>query len=193
MRHGRLHSKAHPGETGRRQRRQRRLRHRVRIGFGGDFSVGRKTPRRAHLVEKPHQGGRVEHCGRAATKEHRARRARVRTHHAASKRHLRERGADVSLGCGTVNLTRGVRVEVAVPATDCTERHMNVDAKVAFGRLLRHVRAHFFLSDFSAGSDVFSAAMKASCGTSTEPMFFMRFLPSFCFSRSLRLREMSPP
>ena len=26
-----------------------------------------------------------------------------------------------------------------------------------------------------------------------EPMDFMRFLPAFCFSRSLRLRETSPP
>ena len=38
-----------------------------------------------------------------------------------------------------------------------------------------------------------SAAMNASWGTSTRPTIFMRFLPSFCFSRSLRLREMSPP
>jgi hypothetical protein len=36
-------------------------------------------------------------------------------------------------------------------------------------------------------------AWNASCGISTLPTFFMRFLPSFCFSRSLRLREMSPP
>ena len=35
--------------------------------------------------------------------------------------------------------------------------------------------------------------MKASCGMSTLPICFMRFLPSFCLSRSLRLREMSPP
>ena len=34
---------------------------------------------------------------------------------------------------------------------------------------------------------------KASCGTSTDPMAFIRFLPAFCFSRSLRFREMSPP
>ena len=33
----------------------------------------------------------------------------------------------------------------------------------------------------------------ASCGISTRPTFFIRFLPSFCFSSSLRLREMSPP
>jgi hypothetical protein len=37
-------------------------------------------------------------------------------------------------------------------------------------------------------------ARKASCGISTaRPIDFMRFLPSFCFSRSLRLRLMSPP
>jgi len=36
-------------------------------------------------------------------------------------------------------------------------------------------------------------ARKASCGMSTWPTRFMRRLPSFCFSRSLRLREMSPP
>ncbi len=39
----------------------------------------------------------------------------------------------------------------------------------------------------------FSTAMKASCGISTLPIDFIRFLPSFCFSRSLRLRVMSPP
>ena len=38
-----------------------------------------------------------------------------------------------------------------------------------------------------------SAAMKASCGTSTRPITFIRRLPSFCFSSSLRLRVMSPP
>ena len=42
-------------------------------------------------------------------------------------------------------------------------------------------------------SSVDRAAMNASCGTSTRPTIFMRFLPSFCRSRSLRLREMSPP
>ena len=42
-------------------------------------------------------------------------------------------------------------------------------------------------------SSVLKAATKASCGTETEPMDFMRFLPSFCFSSSFFLREMSPP
>ena len=38
-----------------------------------------------------------------------------------------------------------------------------------------------------------STAMKAFCGMSTEPMLFIRFLPSFCFAQSFFLREMSPP
>src|SRR6185369_2196868 len=38
-----------------------------------------------------------------------------------------------------------------------------------------------------------STARNASWGISTRPTFFMRFLPSFCFSSSLRLRLMSPP
>ena len=36
-------------------------------------------------------------------------------------------------------------------------------------------------------------AMKASCGMVTEPTIFMRFVPSFCFSSSFRLRVTSPP
>ena len=37
------------------------------------------------------------------------------------------------------------------------------------------------------------AETKASWGTSTRPIVFIFFLPSFCFSSSLRLRLMSPP
>ena len=33
----------------------------------------------------------------------------------------------------------------------------------------------------------------ASCEISTFPTCFIRFLPSFCFSRSFRFREISPP
>ena len=39
----------------------------------------------------------------------------------------------------------------------------------------------------------FRIARKAFWGISTFPTCFMRFLPSFCFSRSLRFRLMSPP
>ena len=42
-------------------------------------------------------------------------------------------------------------------------------------------------------TSTFSAAMNASCGISTLPNWRMRFLPSFCFSSSLRLRVTSPP
>ena len=52
-------------------------------------------------------------------------------------------------------------------------------------------RRRYFLSFFSTSPE--SAAMNASWGTSTRPTIFMRFLPSFCFSSSLRLRVMSPP
>ena len=45
----------------------------------------------------------------------------------------------------------------------------------------------------SQSSEVFSTARKADWGSSTSPTIFIRFLPSFCFSRSFRLREMSPP
>ena len=40
---------------------------------------------------------------------------------------------------------------------------------------------------------VFSTATKADWGISTLPTIFIFFLPFFCFSRSLRLRVMSPP
>ena len=42
-------------------------------------------------------------------------------------------------------------------------------------------------------SSIFSASMNASCGISTDPNSRIFFLPFFCFSSSLRLREMSPP
>ena len=42
-------------------------------------------------------------------------------------------------------------------------------------------------------TSTFSAAMNASCGMSTLPNWRIFFLPSFCLSRSLRLRVTSPP
>ncbi len=45
---------------------------------------------------------------------------------------------------------------------------------------------HQSLSDFST-------ARKALWGMLTDPIIFIRFLPFFCFSSSLRLRLMSPP
>ena len=49
------------------------------------------------------------------------------------------------------------------------------------------------MNDADQPSRALSAAKKALCGMSTLPKARIRFLPSFCFSRSLRLRVMSPP
>ena len=46
---------------------------------------------------------------------------------------------------------------------------------------------------YCRSAPVSSTAMKAFCGMSTEPMLFIRFLPSFCFAHSFFFREMSPP
>src|SRR5204863_456439 len=54
-------------------------------------------------------------------------------------------------------------------------------------RLLEVARRH------SVSVPIFKTARNASCGISTLPTRFMRFLPSFCFSSSFRLRVMSPP
>ena len=51
----------------------------------------------------------------------------------------------------------------------------------------------FLSPGLSPAASVDRAATKASCGTSTRPMVFIRFLPSFCFSSSLRFRVISPP
>ena len=69
------------------------------------------------------------------------------------------------------------RDEIAVTAPVCAEGQMHV--QVADGSV--HFRSRL------------STARKASWGTSTPPTCFIRFLPFFCFSSSLRFREMSPP
>jgi hypothetical protein len=61
-------------------------------------------------------------------------------------------------------------------------------------RSLRSLRpTHREATHGACQASILSAAMNASCGMSTLPNWRMRFLPSFCLSRSLRLRVMSPP
>ena len=84
----------------------------------------------------------------------------------------------------------GVGVEVAVAAPGETERDVDVDADRFLGALV--AVGHFFVSRLLPSSTR-SAAMNASCGTSTRPTRRMRALPFFCCSSSLRLRLMSPP
>ncbi len=54
-------------------------------------------------------------------------------------------------------------------------------------------RGYFLPFSVEPAPSLERAATKASWGTSTRPTIFIRFLPSFCFSSSLRLRVMSPP
>ena len=72
------------------------------------------------------------------------------------------------------------RDEVAVAAAVGAERE--VDVEVTCGSA--HERWPW---------PMLRTARNASWGTSTAPTCFIRFLPAFCFSSSLRLREMSPP
>ncbi len=76
-------------------------------------------------------------------------------------------------------------------------------ARAGDGMRARRVPVHRFASGVRAPSRAgrfrqglppsSSTARKASWGTSMRPTRFIRFLPSFCFSSSLRLRVMSPP
>ena len=70
------------------------------------------------------------------------------------------------------------RDEVAVTAAVRAERQMDVQVADT---------AHFL------PSPMLRTARNASCGTSTAPTCFIRFLPFFWFSSSFRLRVMSPP
>ena len=87
-------------------------------------------------------------------------------------------------------------VDVEVPGGGVRERRRGGGGRGRAGRrrpaarLPAAGRVHYFsLPSVS----ISSTARKASCGTSTLPSCFIRFLPSFCFSSSLRLRVMSPP
>ena len=64
-------------------------------------------------------------------------------------------------------------------------------ARVASGQREPLARVATRSQPFSSPSS--STARKASCGTSIRPTCFIRCLPFFCCSSSLRLRLMSPP
>ena len=84
-----------------------------------------------------------------------------------------------------------MRLELKTEVTDLRHRIVlpRFFSRQGFiGMKLSH--AHFF---FPSSSPVSSTARNAFWGMSTEPIDFIRFLPSFCFSHSLRLRVMSPP
>ena len=90
-----------------------------------------------------------------------------------------------------VGVHRALQRAVDAAAAARERLRARAERHILSGRTLATVvvAAHFL----PVGTSDVRAAMKASCGTSTDPMDFMRFLPSFCFSSSLRLRVMSPP
>ena len=97
------------------------------------------------------------------------------------------------------------RDEVAVAAA--VDAEGQVDVEMADAALLHHPASRSSGADdgmpppeggvqsrhFLFSPSRLRTARNASCGTSTPPTCFMRFLPFFCFSSSLRLRVMSPP
>ena len=148
-------------------------RHGLGIRLHGDFV--RIGQRRKQALE----GGGLGERRRPAAEEDRldpgCERARLQLE-------LAQQRIDVA---GVVAATADRRHEVAVPAAVRAERQVHVQVASA-----AHRRARAY---FRAVSFRLSTARKASCGTSTPPTCFIRFLPAFCFSSSFRLRVMSPP
>ena len=70
----------------------------------------------------------------------------------------------------------------------CTHALGPVGSRPGAGREILDRSRHRF-----APSPRLRTARNASCGTSTAPTCFIRLLPAFCFSSSLRFRVMSPP
>ena len=185
---------------------------RIGVGLGGHLGAGHEAPGVHDAVEHV---GQVAHRqqGRGAAAEehggHRPRRDRRALEHGAGLTEFEDRLAGVVAAFHPAQLRGGVGVEVAVAAAGLAERDVHVHAEVAVLRAGgdrvrqqavircrigdRQSASHrrYFFSFFSVSP--VSAATNASCGTSTRPTIFIRFLPSFCFSSSLRLRVMSPP
>ena len=103
----------------------------------------------------------------------------------AARRRCRARSSSATSVWG-VESVGGVIACLALKSTECQgdSRGQHQDSR-ASGTAVATAR--------SQSSPRRNAEMKASWGTSTRPMFFIFFLPSFCFSSSLRLRLMSPP
>ena len=151
---------------------------RVRIRLDGDLGVTLDREGRTEALEERQQDRCRQGGGRASPEEDRA------EPEASPRRRgqlgFASEGLDVRI---RQVIESGVGVEVAVPATRQTERDVDVEA----GSARRHRRSP------TTSRSTFSAAMNASCGTSTRPTLRMRAFPAFCFSRSFRFRVMSPP
>ncbi len=144
-----------------------------RHGLG--VCLDRQLARRRQRLQKPDELVATRERGSAAAEKDRVQR---RCKRMPLERKLCEQRVDVAgLSLGPTDDGH----EVAVPAAVSAERQVDVEMpNVAHDRESR-------------SPSRFSTARNASWGTSTEPSWRMRFLPSFWRSSSLRLRLMSPP
>ena len=158
----------------------------ARIGLDGEFLHPSEIDTARQRLQQRSQLVRRKRRWRAAADEDRL---RMLPASAQAQAHLGAERVQILRLLSTVTPREGEKI--AVGAFLITKGNMNV--KSDHINLLRKkplcetaVRCHY-------SSSRLSTAMKASCGISTLPTCFMRFFPSFCFSRSLRLRLMSPP
>ena len=193
----RLPADRQPVHAGVPQRGQRLRGQAVGIGLQADLRVrrhGEGVPRRRDQAEHVAGG---QQTGRSAAEVD-------RRDGAPRKSRVVRRATD--LVRHRVHIRRPPRrvphheVERAVVAACGTEGKVDVEREGRPGRCgIARRRPRSFAGRTSgrvaaaAHRSIFSTERKASCGTVTEPTCFIRFLPSFCFSRSLRFREMSPP
>ena len=179
-----LHAEGHPSESSLAQFLKHLEINGVGIGFRCDLSPIRQSETRPDLTKHMIQTSRTEQ-GRGAAPEEDCADPLAACKLTRGKAHFcSEHLVKAVATNGVAKLGGGVGVEVAVATAARAEGHVHVQRQGA-----RRTGRHYFFDS----SPVDSAAMNASCGTSTRPTIFMRFLPSFCFSRSLRLRLMSPP
>src|SRR6185436_20254605 len=158
-------------------------RDRLRIGLDGDLR------RRRERVERADERFGLREGGRATSHEHRLERA---GENPALAVELREKRVDVAPmllaaahGGDEVAVAAAMRAEWQVDV-QMADAARDPGRRKTRGSLSRG--GHFFFSPSR-----FRTARNASCGTSTPPTCFIRFLPFFCFSSSFRLRQMSPP
>ena len=165
---------------------------RLRVGLDGHLGVGRERQQRPQPVQHPGQVARRQQGRGPAPDEHAGDRRRHRAEGGRGRRRLGQQRGRVR---PPQPLHPGVGDEVAVVAAGQAERHVHVHPEQARvdqrrghrgrgGEDGRHRRQL---------SSVRRAATNASWGTSTRPICFIRRLPSFWRSSSLRLRVTSPP
>src|SRR5204862_8181491 len=159
-----LHAHGHAIDTEAAQSARELLCHGFRVGLDAELAGRRQRTQEAF------ERGWFRERRRAAAEEDRLERRREQL---PLERQLAQQRVDIRAVLAAASHDGD---EVAVAAAVRTEGQMHVE-----------MTRHFF------SPSRLSTARKASCGTSTMPTCFMRFLPAFCCSSSLRLRVMSPP